>query len=147
MAQAFDAPKLRLSGEPFPLFQRVYFNPPMFGSRVVSVSNDGVLSFLRGSAMVALQRFDRSGKLIEPVGDPGENLRNLALSPDGKRLVAAMGLPTTDLWMYDLASGNRSRFTFDPAVLHGLGQLPVPLHPGGHPAVDHPGFPHGLCRV
>jgi len=26
----------------------------------------------------------------------------------------AMGLPTTDLWMYDLAGGNRSRFTFDP---------------------------------
>ncbi len=114
VAQPFDAAKLQLQGEPFRLFQKVYFNPPMFGSRVVSVSQDGVMSFLRGSAMAALQRFDRSGKLLGSVGDSGENLFNLALSPDGKRLIVAMGLPTTDLWMYDLAGGNRSRFTFDP---------------------------------
>ncbi len=115
-AQRFDVKTLKLSGEPHRLSQKLWFFPAHSGSRVVSVSRNGILSFLRGSVMDALQKFDRSGKLIGTVGDPAESIYGVSLSPDGKRAVVDMGLPSTDLWMFDIDTGNRSRLTFDPAV-------------------------------
>ena len=59
--------------------------------------------------------FDRTGKRLSLVDSPA-NERGLELSPDGKRatvsmLTAARG--TRDIWMVDIASGNRTRFTDD----------------------------------
>jgi len=61
--------------------------------------------------------FDRAGHrlgAIGPVADHG----NLELSPDGSRVAVAVtdrARATRDIWMYDVASGDRKRFTSDAA--------------------------------
>ena len=60
---------------------------------------------------------DREGKQSGALGPPGE-YRNLALSPDGNRVVIDrydMRTRGRDLWLYELSRGTASRITFDPA--------------------------------
>ncbi len=64
-----------------------------------------------------LTSVDRQGKTVGTFGPPGTD-RRVVLSPDGARAVAKdapYGVPG-DLWMLDLASGGRTRFTFDKDV-------------------------------
>lgn len=61
--------------------------------------------------------FDRTGKLLAKLG-PLADHGNLELSPDGSRVAVAVAdrtLRTRDIWMYDVASGERHQFTNDPA--------------------------------
>ena len=54
---------------------------------------------------------DRAGKKLSTVGDLAD-LGNLELSPDGKRVAVAVLNETTgtrDLWLYDVATGARTR--------------------------------------
>jgi len=110
MAQPFDPRKLELLGEPVTIAQQV--SPP------VSVSIAGTLVY--GSGGVApgtgqLTLFDRTGKILGTVGEPGD-YSNVAFSPDGKRVVATRnGAPagSQNLWMMDLARDTSTRFTFD----------------------------------
>jgi dipeptidyl aminopeptidase/acylaminoacyl peptidase len=60
--------------------------------------------------------FDRAGTRIESVGGLADHL-GLELSPDGKQVAVAIldqAQGTHDLWLYDIASGQRTRFTSDP---------------------------------
>ena len=63
-----------------------------------------------------LMWFDRTGNRLDVLGDPAQ-YGNLELSPDGKR--ASISLPEPgkgrDIWLFDIARGLRTRFTFDPA--------------------------------
>jgi Tol biopolymer transport system component len=61
--------------------------------------------------------FDRAGKQIGTLGDPAAYI-GLEFSPDGKR--AAVSIPDDtkngrDIWIFDVARGLRTRFTFGPA--------------------------------
>jgi Tol biopolymer transport system component len=62
--------------------------------------------------------FDRTGKQTGALGDAAR-YSNLELSPDGKQasvaiLDSAVNAPTgRDIWLYDVARGLRTRFTFD----------------------------------
>jgi Tol biopolymer transport system component len=59
---------------------------------------------------------DRSGKRLSTAGDPG-NLGWMELSPDQKSAaVQVTERNNTDIWIYDLARGLRTRFSFDPAA-------------------------------
>jgi Tol biopolymer transport system component len=60
---------------------------------------------------------DRQGKSLGTVGPPETDML-VALSPDGRRAVVkdAPYYASGDLWMLDLASGRRTRFTFDKDV-------------------------------
>jgi len=40
----------------------------------------------------------------------------MSISPDGKRVVFALGDPLLDIWVWDLAHGTRMRLTFDPVT-------------------------------
>ncbi|MGH9658216.1 MAG: hypothetical protein ACRD96_06705, partial [Bryobacteraceae bacterium] len=121
MAQAFDAGKLALSGDPFPVAERV----GVFASDAhFSVSANGVLAYRGGGVQASqLAWHDREGKRLGTVGAPFAS-NTVALSPDGTR--AVVGLSETsganlDLWLIDLARNIPSRFTFDPAVdWHGV---------------------------
>jgi hypothetical protein len=84
-----------------------------------SVSDAGVFAYRTASAPGAFQVtwVDREGKNIGSVGPPGPDPR-VVLSPDGRRAVAKdtpYNVPG-DLWMLDLASGVRTRFTFKKDV-------------------------------
>ncbi len=115
MAQAFDAGKLQLTGEPFPIAEQVGLNPSN-ARAFFAVSDNGVLvyrDFVFTDTQLAW--FDRTGKQLAPVGTVGQ-ITNLALSPDDQR-VAVTRFDTqtgsTDLWLIDQA--RETRLTFDPA--------------------------------
>ena len=73
----------------------------------------GLPAAQRGRQIVRSQLVwvDRAGKKLSTVGDLAD-LGNLELSPDGKRVAVAVLNETTgtrDLWLYDVATGMRSR--------------------------------------
>ncbi|HYM12977.1 MAG TPA: protein kinase [Bryobacterales bacterium] len=118
MAQPFDAKKLELKGDAFPIAEQV----ATFGfapGASFSASDTGILAYRSGSASAPSQLawFDRSGKRLAMVGEPAA-YSNPALSPDDKRLAIGRADPqarTRDIWVFDLTRGTSSRFTFDPA--------------------------------
>ena len=117
MAQRFDADKLELTGEPFPVAEHVAYNPGL-GRGAFSVSENGVLAFRSGGGQIDQPLwFDRGGKQIGSLGVAGIYL-NLWLSPDERRAAVDRSDPQTgtmDIWLFDLARGIPSRFTTDPA--------------------------------
>lgn len=120
LAQRFDFAKLELSGTPFSVAQRVLIGVAGGVSRAaVSASDNGVLVYRTrvDTGSSELVWLDRQGKRMGRVGEPAD-YSNLSLSPDEKKLIVSrmdMRSRTRDLWLFDVASGAASRFTFDPA--------------------------------
>jgi len=117
MAQAFDPDMLQLSGEPFPVAEQVGYDVASFQT-FFSVSQTGVLVYSSGSTgKTQLTWIDRAGKEAGLVDQPRSFVRP-SLSPDGKRLVVdGVDLQgNRDVWIIELASGNQTRFTFDPGT-------------------------------
>jgi len=117
MAQSFDARRLELRDVPVPVAEDVAITWYFLG--VFSVSDEGVFVYRTASAPRTFQltSIDRQGKTVGTFGPPGTDGR-VVLSPDGARAVAKdapYGVPG-DLWMLDLASGGRTRFTFNKDV-------------------------------
>jgi eukaryotic-like serine/threonine-protein kinase len=70
----------------------------------------------RGAIDGRLTWFDRQGKAVGTIGEPGV-YRTLTISPDGKRVAVERTDPQTqnrDIWLLDAASGATTRFTSDP---------------------------------
>jgi eukaryotic-like serine/threonine-protein kinase len=113
MAQPFDAGKLQLSGEPFPVAEPVFYNLSNSFSGV-SVSENGTLAFLSSnSSNRQLVWVDRNGTPLGPMGPTGE-YNDIVLSRDGKRLALQRLVGgNSDIWLMDLTRGVVSRFTFD----------------------------------
>jgi len=116
VAQPFDARGLVLTGDAFPIAEQIQttgINPP-YG--VFSTSENGVFGYQTGTGGAAnLVWFDRTGKQASVLGEPAA-YSDLELSPDGKRAsVSISDGKQRDIWIYDVAHGLRTRFTFDPA--------------------------------
>ncbi|HJU61452.1 MAG TPA: protein kinase, partial [Candidatus Binatia bacterium] len=116
MAQPFDAVKLQVSGEPFPVVEDVAFNLAA-GYSNFSVSENGTLVFENGGpSNRQLVWFDRTGRQLNLVGPPGA-YNDVVLSPDEKTVAIQQDDGTNnDLWLMDLVRGVPSRFTFNPAL-------------------------------
>ena len=119
IAQPFDLRGLRLNGTPARIAESVTVNPND-GLAAFAVSATGALVYRTGEAAqpIQLQWFDRTGKPLERIGEPGL-FWGLALSPDEKRVAASR--PSTergrsDVWTIDLSTGVPTRVTFDPAT-------------------------------
>ncbi|MDA2938425.1 hypothetical protein MYX75_09205, partial [Acidobacteria bacterium AH-259-A15] len=115
MAQPFDAKKLQITAEPFPIVEQVgRFASLSF--MTFSVSENGVLVYRSGgTANSTLVWFDRAGKQLGSVGEPGP-YGQLALSGDDQRVVVESQVTGNwDLWLLELSSGILSRLTRDPA--------------------------------
>ncbi len=114
MAQPFDASSLSLSGDVFPIAERIAFNPGS-GFAAFGVSNNGTLVYrvTSGSTTTELIWFDRSGKKLDVVKATGSFV-GPNLSPDQNR-VAVQTTNSPDIWLIDLLRGTNSRFTFDAA--------------------------------
>jgi Tol biopolymer transport system component len=115
-AQAFDANKLALTGEPARVADDVPYSAAD-GRDGFAVSQTGVLLFRTGFGRpdnLQLTWRDQSGKVTGTVGLPGTYL-GIDLSPDGKRVAVhrheAAGLG--DIWIADIDRGVMSRLTFD----------------------------------
>jgi eukaryotic-like serine/threonine-protein kinase len=118
MAQAFDARKLRMTGDPFPVTEHVRrFSGSRLAVSHFSVSENGVLAY-RGavSSTAQLAWYSRNGSLLGRVGEAAD-YSNLMISPDQKRVAVSIRDPQTktrDIWVIDLQTGASSRLTFDP---------------------------------
>jgi eukaryotic-like serine/threonine-protein kinase len=119
VAHPFDVVSLRMTGEPFTLSE-------MSSSRTIirhasfSVSQNGVLAHHQGLTHSArLTWRDRSGGMLETVGDSGIFI-NLDLSPDEQQVAVSALTPlrdNIDIWVIDQArDGDAFRLTTDPAA-------------------------------
>ncbi|HUL81060.1 MAG TPA: protein kinase [Gammaproteobacteria bacterium] len=112
LAQPFDARRLQLEGVPVPVAQDVEVT--WFRTGVFSVSG-AALAYRAASAPGTFQLtwLDRQGRALGTLGSPSTD-SGVALSPDGKRAVvkdSGYHVPG-DLWTLDVASGRRTRLTF-----------------------------------
>ena len=132
MAQSFDTKKGELTGEPAPVAEQVGSNNSTAG--YFSVSANGVLVYRSSAGAVSrLTWFDRQGKALESIGEPGE-YGGVALSPDGKRIaVSRRDMRNVDIWLFDVARNAATRFTFSP----GYNSNPVWSRDGKQIAFEH----------
>lgn len=117
MAQPFDPSTGKLSGEAAVVVDHVAHDLGVWRT-IFSVSNTGILEFQGGAAATGseLVFVDRTGKDLSHLGDRAA-YSTIRVSPDGKRMVTAMGDPKPDLWMFDLVRGGApTRLTFEQAV-------------------------------
>lgn len=124
MAQPFDAQRFVLTGDSFPIAEEILRSAttPPYG--VFSASENGVLAYQTGTSATGSQLtwFDRTGKQTGILGEPAA-YGDLELSPDGKR--ASVSIPNQtgkgeDIWLYDVARGVKTRFTFGSDQLNSL---------------------------
>ena len=116
MAQPLDLERLTLTGEAFPIVERIRV---LGAANFFAASEGGVLTYQTDAGIVGavqLRWFDRGGKELGLLGERGEYF-SVELSPDGTR--AAINVRdrprnTNDIWVYDIARGLRTRLTFDP---------------------------------
>jgi len=111
-AQPFDLDTCRLLGEPTVVGGRVASAINLFGHAAFSASKDGVLAY-ESAPLLELAWFDRSGKLLETLGEPGE-YSSLSLSSDDQRLAYELLDPEThagDIWTLDVRRGAPMRLT------------------------------------
>lgn len=119
LARPFDAERLQLTGEAFPVAEQVQFFGAV-GSATFSVSENGILAY-QASARGDLSQllwFDRGGKQLESAGAAADYYHP-RLSHDGRRVAVAIVNSQTansDIWIYDLTRRVSTRLTFEPAV-------------------------------
>jgi len=118
LAQPFDADRLRLAGEPFPIARDViYFGPTL--STSFSVSANGVLVYQAGFPNSQLKWYDRSGHEVSEVGRPLQYWGNVRISRDGRRVAAPVWSPENGapgIWIFSAAGRESRRLTFPPEV-------------------------------
>jgi dipeptidyl aminopeptidase/acylaminoacyl peptidase len=107
-ALPFSSATLQVTGEDFPIST---------SGSAASVSRDGAMAYSdsRNTQMSrkTLVWRNRTGEIVETVGQPQPGLREFSLSPDG-RWVATTADEPSDIWIQDLARSTVTRLTFDP---------------------------------
>jgi Tol biopolymer transport system component/tRNA A-37 threonylcarbamoyl transferase component Bud32 len=112
LAQAFDAAKGELRGEPVALGEGLGVSA--VGLASFSASDNGHLAFRAGATdQRKLLWVDRTGKET-PVMEAAGEYRDAQLSPDGRRMAydTSVGDGPEDIWIRDLERGVSTRFTF-----------------------------------
>jgi len=138
VAQQFDADALRLTGEVRNLADRVAVSGNGLMNAAVS---GGLLLYSDVGTVNQFTWFDRAGKRLAVVGEPGE-YSFFRLSPDGLRVVSIRAKPGgRDLWLLDADRGVTSRFTSTP----GFKGFPV-WSPDGRTILFGSGAPYNLFR-
>lgn len=118
-AQAFDTQTMTLGGNPQRLAQHVAFESGKLHG-VFSVSANGVLAFQTSPSIGGTQLVwygQQGGKLTAM--DSSLSYYSPEIAPDGKTLAVDILEPSTgnvDLWLYNLATGLKTRFTFGASV-------------------------------
>jgi serine/threonine protein kinase/Tol biopolymer transport system component len=111
MAQPFDPQTRRLMGDATPLAEHIGNEGSRYTS--ASVSENGILVFaaLPDAGTQQLTWFDRSGRVLGPLGGAAID-QDIALSPDQRRVAAASGTPDgRDIWVTGIARSDRLRLT------------------------------------
>jgi Tol biopolymer transport system component len=102
-------------GRPALLFRLSEATPVAPGTASISRDGERVVIAVPPPQLRQLTVFDRAGKVVSTVGQPGLYVQP-GLSPDGKRVVVMRNDPQTgngDIWTFDLATGNGTPVTND----------------------------------
>ena len=116
MAQPFDVERLALNGEPVPIAEQVAIGGVSGRLGAFSIYDD-VIAYQLGAAgdQSQLAWIDRMGRPLGTVGERGD-YGDLELSPNGTRAAVSVSeRGNRDIWLFELARGLRTRFTFDQA--------------------------------
>jgi len=112
MTQRFDSKKLEVSGEVRPLHEPNIENAILFSRSYFTVSRNGTLVYQAGGASrdTQLTWFDRTGKVLGNVGEPGL-YGVMSLAADQRRVATSFS-NTGNIWVFNLDRGVKSRVTF-----------------------------------
>ena len=116
LAQPFDTGRLALRGEPRVVAEHVIENSDDHHFEF-SASSNGRLTYRSASADARLTWVDRSGNVLEVLGEP-RRLGDVRRSPDQQRIAIAQldaDGRGDDVWLLDIGRGMTTRLTFDPA--------------------------------
>src|SRR5206468_4389077 len=116
VAQEFDADTLKFAGGPQQIADMRGGSP--VGQMRVAISTAGILLYGVGVGVASTQFtwFDRMGKPLGELGEPGDYLLTFRLSPNGRRVVAQrFTAGIGHLWLLDAERGLSSRFTVGAA--------------------------------
>ena len=110
LVQDFDPESGELSGDSFPLATDVIESEPVLGRSQFSVSNNGVLAYLRTPVVeTRIDAFNRGGGPPETIVAPGDFLAP-TLSHDGKKvLFTKLADQGRTLWLLDLERASTRR--------------------------------------
>jgi eukaryotic-like serine/threonine-protein kinase len=122
MAQPFDGGNAQLSGDVFPVGEGVAFASVNYFAPVAA-SGNGVLLYWTGGGgggggTNQIVWYDRAGKLLEPVGQPGPVIMP-TISPDEKTIAFSRGdsgSGNRDIILRDLGRQNDRRLTTDAST-------------------------------
>jgi Tol biopolymer transport system component/predicted Ser/Thr protein kinase len=123
-AVPFDAARLTVTGGSVPVVNRVA-NAALgtTGTSQFSISDNGSFVFVPGAPDAQLQHltwFDRAGKVLETVGEPGA-FAGINVAPDGKRFaVHKHDGEGGDVVLYDASRRPPMRLTFEPSQENGM---------------------------
>jgi serine/threonine protein kinase len=123
IAHPFDLSTLEVTGEPVPIAEPVrIMSDRLLG--MFSVSQTGVLAYQAERAdhgeECCMVWLDRTGKQTGLLGKPAI-YEDIKISPDGKRVAVMIREPdrrASDLWVFDVARGMKTRLTFDSSYKH-----------------------------
>ncbi|MGB8438004.1 MAG: protein kinase [Candidatus Acidiferrales bacterium] len=114
VAQAFDADRLRSTGEPVPIGTGVGLSRAWnYGLGYFSLSQNGVLAYQTGPSGPVSQMiwYNRKGEPLGTVAEPAVHLTP-ALSHDENTIAVPTGeIGGSDIWLFDLKRGAQSRLT------------------------------------
>jgi eukaryotic-like serine/threonine-protein kinase len=113
VAQNFDPSSGKVSGQLQTLNETVQFDSGLWRMNL-SASNDGLMVYASGvgSGTEILTWYDRTGKKLGTVGEPG-GFFDLDLSPDEKQVATTeLNTATASIWIHDLAANRQARLTF-----------------------------------
>jgi hypothetical protein len=123
LAQELDPESLKVIGEPHPIADPV---GSLNGVMNVSASSNGLLLYGTSNLLSQFSWFDRTGKPLGNIGEPGE-YNAFRLAADGRRAVLSRNHPQgSDLWFLDTERGVSNRFTANA----GIAAYPVWFHDG-----------------
>jgi serine/threonine-protein kinase len=120
MAVPFEQAALEIKGSPVPVLDGV--RTEVYGAGQVSVSSDGTLVYVPGSAAnrgSPVWVDSRGGP--HPLGFPNDTYGTFQLSQDERRLaIEIIETQNVNIWIYDLERGARTRLT-----LEGNNRFPI----------------------
>jgi eukaryotic-like serine/threonine-protein kinase len=118
IAAKLDVESGKISEEKRVIGEGVGFQPSTYWGAFTAAENGTVVyNPSRGATISVLTWFDRGGKEMGRLGEPGV-LANPTLSPDGAYVAVDrtdVKANNVDIWIEDVKRGNASRFTFNPA--------------------------------
>ncbi len=112
VAQEFNPDALRLRGEPHMVADAVAASQ-LQGKMYAAASANGVLLYSASVTRSQFTWFDRTGKSVGALGEPGE-YSTFRLSPDGRRVAVARDRRGgTDLWLLEIERHGGGRLTLN----------------------------------